>query len=811
MIKFLLITFLNLIITTSFFSQQRGGTIKGFVIDNDLKHPLEGCVIKAFNMRDTTKPIGTQTNTKGEFELTKLFPGTYKIEAGIIGYSKVVLSNVKLIPPDMEIILDTFKLKSGSTSTEEIEVTAEKNELQLLPDKKVFNVGNNPLNEGGNAVDVLRKVPSVTVDQDGNVSLRGTGNIKIMIDGRPILQNANIVLQQIPANMVESIELVTNPGAKYEAEGEGGIINLVLKKGSAVGYNVLMNLGAGNNDKYNASINSNFKNKDYNLFGSYSFNLFNSKFGGTSFRQNTLTSNPAIIDQNSDMRMRMKNHMAKSGIDLFITPKNTLSLSGSYSNRNRTRNELSVDKYFDGNNILTDIYNTNNNNDSKEYGVDLSLNYFGTYKQKQTLSGEISYHYENEDESIFIQRQQFDSSYVPVNNTPELEINPKKEISHNITGQLDYTHPLTEKTKFEAGLKTTFRKFDNDYIYNIYDYTLNQYVLDSNLTNHYKNDENVFAAYGIFSSGIKDFNYQIGLRSEYAASKLDVINNSLSLKKNYLDFFPNINLSQKLSKSDELQASYVRRINRPRAEQRNPFRNYSDPLNIRAGNPDLKPEYIDSYQLAYLKYFQGFTINPSVYLKYTHGLISRFRTLIDSITTLTTFQNLSSSVSYGLELIATANVGKILNANASFNYFKTKINGDNVQADLTTEAESFNTKLNTNMKLWGGVDMQMSYSYMGKQNTALGFRYPMQSFDVGFKKDFFDNKLTVMFRASDIFNTMRFKMDINNTGFIQNFMRKMDSRIYFISLSYKIGTGERQMKRERKRDTEDKGPGDVDF
>jgi outer membrane receptor protein involved in Fe transport len=791
------------------------GTISGIVLDRASGQPLEAAVIGVYKMLDSAKVKGAETDNNGKFSVQVPY-GVYKVEINFIGYNIAVVNNVSVTPRKPDVVLDIVKLRQGSAMTEEIEVTSERSSVELLPDKKVFNVGQDVINSGGSATDVLKNVPSVSVDVDGNVSLRGSGNVKILVDGKPSGLTGSTqsdILEQIPANMIESIELVTNPNAKYEAESSAGIINIVLKKNTgAFGTSGNFSLGAGTKDKYNGSMNLTMKNDKVNVYANYNYRLFNFGMTGTSTRQDFFHN--TFLDQNSNFANRIQSHLAKVGLDYTIDPKNTISLTSTFNYRKRNRNEYTLNSDLDSSQTLKDYSVNNSLENSKGYGLDMGLNYSGFFNSpKQTLTGEISYSRSKNDGTDDINLQRYNPNGVPIGNFPNLQNTSTSTLQNYVNLQLDYVQPFglsapklgkgkgsnknnqgnnpkgnESATKLEAGVRSIFRSTDNDYVNNYFDSVSNAYVYNSNLSNHFKYNEQIHAAYLVFSSKIKDFSYQVGVRTEGTIAQGDLITNGQSFKNKYIDFFPNISVSQKVGLTNEIQASYSRKINRPRLNNLNPFVDISDPLNISVGNPNLQPEYSDSYELNFLKYFNTTTIEASAFYKQIHNNIVRTRYLTDTGVTVTTFQNLASSKSYGLELIAISQATPWLSFNGSVSYFKSVLNGQLNIGDVNNSNYSWNAKLSSSIKLWGGISMQLLYNYQGEFVTAQGTIKPVQTFDAAIKKDFLNNRASVSFRVSDIFNSQKFDSYTSGFGFTQNSYRKRDSRVAFLTLSFKLGS-----------------------
>lgn len=825
-----------LFISVGSYSQNRNqtgkGNISGVVIDRETNLSVEGASVQLFSLKDSSITEGTETDSKGSFSFSEVSYGRYSLKVSMISYSSAVIKLIVLNSENKNLNLDTIKLKSGVTTTDEIEITAEKSMIEFQGEKKVFNVTNDIVDKGGTATDLLRKIPSVSVDEEGNISLRGSPNIQLQVDGKPLRQNSAAILQQLPASSVESIELLTNPSAKYEAEGEGGILNIVLKKGavSYTGYEGTFSLSAGNNDKYNGAVNLSMKNKKINLYTNYSYRNFNMDAEGSSELEKTTVSNPQYINQTGSTNNKTITHLIKSGADFFIDQKNTLGLSATYNYRSRDRDELANVQYLNSSSILYSRYLVNSIESGNNNTWDVSLNYSRFFSNPAyKLTGDASYSYNNEEGNLNSSRQQYTVDFIPVNNTPRLLRSYGDNKNYLGIIQLDYTQPLEtgtgkvslknpalKKSKgssnktIEFGVKGIFRKLDNDYLSEIFDYQQNTYVNNINRTNHFIYNINIYAGYIIYSNLLGKLNYQLGLRSEYSPTNFELPNTTEKYEKNNFDLFPSVNLTYEISPFDNLQAGYTRRINRPNPNNLNPFIDYSDPLNLRKGNPDLEPEYTNSFQLTYLKFFGEVSLNPSVFYKNTYNSITRFRTIIDTNATLTTFLNLADSKTYGAELIATLQAGKNISLNGSVNYSNTQINGTDVQPTLNNSGQTWTVKLNGNFNLWYDIDLQMSYNYQGLRPMILGEIQPFWSFDIGVKKDILDNKFSISARASDIFNTTKFNVYLTNTGYIQNNYRKMESRSVFLTLTYNIGKIDSKQQ-PKKGDRDDNKGTDIDF
>lgn len=776
------------------------GKLTGIIVDSESGAPIESAAVQLFSQKDSSLVAGTATDKTGAFTLEPRF-GRFYLKISFIGYNNTIVNNIKINPQTPEVNAGTLKLTAGNEmTTKVIEVEAEMNAFENQLDKKVYNVEKTIVSESGSAVDVLKNVPSVTVDADGNVSLRGSSNVKILINGRPSAMLGNdpsAVLEQIPSKMIESIEIMSNPSSKYDPEGTAGIINIVLKKQQDDGYNGNVSVNAGTRDKYNTSINLNLRKDKFNFYGSYNFRLFNMYGNGATNKQTYFNNTTFFNNQISTSHGKMKSHMGSLGMDYMPDKKNLLSLSGSYNWRNRNRNDLGTYVNFDALYNPTSMYYRNSDENETGKGVDINLNHKFKYdKKKKELNTAFQYSRSSEDESGDInQFYNTGTSYLQQkdNTTYSLDI---------FSGQSDFYNPLGEdnKSKFETGVKGVYRSINSDYVSNYFDFNTQSWFYNNLTSNNFTYKDQVYSAYSNYGNTYKNFGYQIGLRLEQTFTKSEQLTTSQNFEHNYFSWFPSIYLTQSITKTNEIQLSYTRRINRPNLHVLNPFTDYSDPQNLRKGNPDLKPEYINSLELSYMKYFTTINVSGSVFYRRVDDVINRFVTQLDSATTLMTFENMNNSQSYGLEFVITGSPAKWWNLNASTSYYYTKVSGSSsIGSTLDNSSNVWSGKLMSSFTFPDLFDVQLGYNYSGKMITATGSMDPMQTLDIAIKKDFFFKRLSLTLRVSDALNTQKFSVHTNQNDIIADMVRRRDSRNVFLSVSYRFGTEMQQQERKRKR------------
>jgi outer membrane receptor protein involved in Fe transport len=773
--------------------------ITGKIIDSQNKQPVEYATVAAFRSSDSTVAGGVSTNQKGEFLLELKGYGEYFLKVDFIGYASKTLPGISFAESRPFLNLGSVSLVSSVKHLSEVEVKGEKNQVQLSLDKKVYNAGKDLASSGGSATQVLQNVPSVTVDMDGTVNLRGSSNVRVFVDGKP----SNItgssraaILEQIPASSIESIEVITNPSARYDAEGMAGIINIVLKKQRKRGFNGLVNLNAGTGDKYSGSANVNYNIGKLNFFGSYdgrSFRFINSS--GSERRFNGSSDSVFYMNQSQKGRFKSVSQSARAGFDYNPDEKSSLTLSSLY--RRGTNDSYSAADYTVLNNervLLRPFVRTTNNGDS-DFGGDVSLNYRRSFSRKgQTLTADIIYSGSDETSASGINTYNYNADYTPAASSPFLQQTRNKEKQNTYTLQADYTQPLSDDTKVETGYKSSLRGIDVDFHFLDFDTAAGGFRDNPGISNHFVYHEQVHAGYGTYSSKLGKFTYQAGLRAEQTLIQSELITTGEKNDSGYFSLFPSLFINRELGSNNKLQVSYSRRINRPNFHLLNPFADYTDPLNIRAGNPFLRPEFTDSYELSHIKLWNKTTLNSSLYYRQVHDLIRRVISVNGQGASRVVFQNLASGETFGLEMTLNTQLFSWWRMNASGNYFRNIVKGGPQLGN--TDIYSWFGKMNSNFTLWKGIDFQVMLNYRGPMASPQGRIREMYFADFGFRKDVLKGKGTVTARVSDVFNTMRFAFDSEGTNFDMTSRYKHETRVVYVGFTYKINN---YKLRERKR------------
>ncbi|MBN1632569.1 MAG: TonB-dependent receptor family protein [Ignavibacteria bacterium] len=806
--KILIFTFL-LLVLEYFNSYGQNASVKGTVIDGNDNIPLENAVVRIVSAKDTEIKFGMLTDSKGEFEFSNIPNSMYKLSISFIGYADYT-NEIKLDKNSPSQDLGRIILQSSQDSTATIEVNAERLYVENRENMKVYNIEKNIISESGTASDVLKSIPSVTVDSEGKVSIRGNSNIVFLVNGNQsgiLSTDPASSLDLIPSNIIESIEIISNPSAKYEAEGITGIVNIVLKKSapknSGTSENFIISLNAGTLDKYSLSVNANIRREKYSLLASYSFRRMNMKADGHTYTQNYLNDLLYYQNQENHLRNRLTSHTGNIGLDYYLSDNDILNLSASYSNRGRIRSENTLYRNFDINYVPVKYYNRDNVFDISGYGLDISASYKKVFSKDNFLNISSQYSNSKEDLVLGINQTLYNLDGTPADSLPYLE-NDYTENKFQIANfQADYVNAIENFGKIETGVKSLYRKTDSYFNVDYYDYSINNWTQNLSMTNDFIYDEYINALYGIYSNKYKQFSYQAGIRLEQTNTTAKQLNINFENKKNYLDIFPSVFLKQMVSDNSDIALSYSRRINRPANYMLNPFVNNADPLVLRFGNPDLMPEYINSFELGYNHYFPALTVSPAVFFRNVNDVMTRYIYADTTGRSYFTYRNLDASDTYGAELILNGNISKWWYFNSNLSYLKIVYSGNQGN---NNNYETWVGKLYSSFPLTPDFEIQLLFSYQGKTSGAMGINEtpqisghtasalvqglnePNYYLDIAFKKDFFDKKLSLIFKLIDVFNTSKYESVIFDTDFYSEYYRKRASRAAFLTLTYRFGS-----------------------
>jgi ferric enterobactin receptor len=791
------------------------GHVYGKVIDPDGKPVNYASVIVLQNRMDSvTKKMkekllkGVLTKGNGEFSLEDLpARGPLKLRITATGYK--TYEQAVSFPP-FEKDLGNIKLGISTTQLQGVTVAGTKPLMQMDIDKKVFNVEKNIVSAGGTALDVMKNVPSVNVDIDGNVTLRNSAP-QLYIDGRP----TTLTLEQIPADAIENVEVITNPSAKYDASGgSAGILNIVLKKNRKTGYNGNLRAGVDKRGALNGGGDFNLRQDKVNITASAMGNQMKGRTTGTTERQNFADVPATFINQENSNKTDGGFLFGKLGLDWFVTNRTTLSVAGIkvHGAMNPSeRIDINTDTLYKTGNIRSfSQRNSSSHNKFNANGVVLGMKHLFP-KEGEELTADFNYFGGKSDNNSDYRTDRYGANN-NITGSDVQQILGGGSVSF-MTIQTDYVKPFKGKLKLETGLRASIRNTKSNFNNYMLDAN-NKYILIPAASNNYKNSDNVYAAYASISSTIRNFGYKVGLRAESSNYTGDLLNNGQHFKNNYpVSLFPSLFLSQKLKHEQELQVSYTRRINRPNFFQLIPFTDSTDKLNITKGNPGLVPEFTTSLEMSYLKTFKGNnTFLASVYYRHTDNLITRYLTKeTDPVNgqelLVNTYINANSSYAAGMELTSMNTLTKWWTMSTNVNIYNSKINTDNVTRSQDALWSWFG-KINNSFKLPANFEIQLTGTYQSKtnlpvnenknvqsgppmqqsQNASQGYIASFYGVDAAIKKSFLkNNAASVTLSINDIFRTRWSDQYSESPYFTQYYSRLKDPQMIRLNFAYRFG------------------------
>ncbi|TKC60350.1 TonB-dependent receptor [Pedobacter hiemivivus] len=800
--KVLLLTLAICTLSVKINAQTTGdGKITAKVIDAQSNETIPFATAIIIDRKTKAVVKGMQADVNGNLLINGLPKGVFTFKVSYVGYQTMVRDSVSVSDAQNTVNLGTVRMKPAKgTALKEVAITAQKSTMQLGIDKKVFSVDQSLVSEGGSASDLLQNVPSIQTDVDGNVSLRGSTGVKVLIDGKPsLIAGGDIaqILQSIPASSIESVEVITNPSAKYDAEGQSGIINIVLKRNKKLGLNGNIGLTAGNRDNYNGNTSLSFQNNKINLYGNYGYRYGNRPGGGfNNITYKKPQTDLVYADQTTESAGLDKSHNAKAGIDYYLTSKDILSLSGGFNSRNQKESDLTmIYKYGSQRNPL-EFSTRNNSNDGSGNSYDLNFDYSHKFKtQGEELTFNFGYSTGDNDRFQEFNTAVYSRAGIPVSEQVELLRNINNGENSNYNIQADYTLPLGKLGKIETGYRSQIRYSDNSTQALKFNNNTGVYDADYALSNLFDSKDQVHALYLNYQNQYKNFGYQIGLRGEDALLNTSSggFNNAGNItftpgKIEYQRLYPSVYLTQKFKGEQQLQLNYSRRVNRPRPWDTNPFTDYSNIMNWRRGNPNLLPEDVHSFELSYSKFWPKVTLISSAYMRRTNDLIQRVRSAPNSDgVTITTPYNLTRDISSGFEFISKVDVLKAWNFTANVNVYHSDIAAAPAYDIEGNSGFSWNTNVTNNFILPYSITLQVKGEYESDEVMAQGKRNANWVADAGAKYDFPNKKASLSFNVRDVFNTRKWNMEFEDSNTKSEFQRRRYGPVGNLTFSYRFG------------------------
>jgi outer membrane receptor protein involved in Fe transport len=763
-------------------------SIFGTVLTESTKKSLEFVNVVVMNQSDSTLATGAVTDNKGNFEIDNVPNGTYFIRYSLLGYEEKQSNNFKIDDKQKELDLGKIFLKEAALSIGDVTVTSQRATFITSIDRKVYNVQQDVLSKTGSASDLLQNIPSIQVDIDGTVSLRGSENVLILLNGKPsplLGKSRAEVLQQMPASAIERIEVITNPSAKYKPDGTSGIINIVMKKDVGTGLNGTASANVGNQDRYNGSINLNYNPGKYNIFGSYSIRL-DQRNSFTTYRESnidTMTHN-ILGHHNEDGKSysRPLSHIISLGLDYHLDSTNSFGMSSNYHYRSFTRTEKTTIT-DEGSGITTKDYDHLRYDPEYEKEIGGSAYFLHNFDgEEHKLRAEFNFSHEDElEDNHYTDIYRVSSTPLSYYNMRIYQGDDQKQFT------IDYSNRLTESSTFEAGYAGDFNKRDMDFYSESSGASSQTFILDTTKTNHFIYNETIHALYAPYENSFGPFSFLGGLRAEQSFIDANLVSKDSAITNNYMKFYPTLHLSYKISSLLDLQLNYSRRANRPEGDDLNPFPEYQNLRNIRVGNPHLLPEFIHSVEFGIQWQNDNLTIVPSVFYRNKYNGLTRVTRLHPDSTLWTTMENLASDESAGFELVVSGNIGNTFSTNFSTNAFYERIDASNLGFSSNKSTVTWSGNINCNLNLATATMIQVNSTYRSLRLTPQGENKPSFVMNLGIRQDLFDDKFSLVLTVSDIWKTMKREINLDTPWIIQNTINNRDTRIIYFGMTYHFG------------------------
>lgn len=777
--------------------------LTGIVLDKETQEPLEYATISLINERFPGRVQGGITNAEGKFDL-EVFPGKYNIIIEYIGFDKITLEE-KVIQSALD--LGTIELEIAAESLDEVELVGERTEVEIRLDKRIYNVGKDITVRGGSVADVLDNVPSVSVDVEGNIALRGNENVRILINGKPsglVGLSGPQGLRSLPAESIEKVEVVTSPSARYEASGTAGILNIILKKEELEGFNGSFILNGGFPTTYGGNATLNWRTKKLNLFSTTSIRNSESRGGGIFESENF---NPVrFVNEDRDYQRFRNSIFFNLGAEYFFDDKTSLTLSGFVRNSNNESNNTTEIENLNASGLVIDRFGRYQFEEEVDNSQQLSANFTKKFDDKgHELIIEFQTEASGEDESDLAENT----------STFNQESETLEDQSRTLL-QMDYVWPVNENTQFELGYRGDFSTQETEY--NVFDLLESGRTPNVQLTNFLGFTQNVNAAYTQFGQKIEQFSYLMGMRMEKTHIEIDQRTSNIYKEKDYTDWFPTLNLSFEFSEKENITLGYSRRIRRPRSWSLNPFRSLTSLTFFREGNPDLDPSYSNLYDLGYLKRWDKFTFNGSIYYQKATQVIERIteatgelvivsqNPLVELPQFRSTSINLSENIRTGTEFTLTYTPKRRVRISGNFNIFNSETIGSYKGVALDREIVSWFARLNSSFPMPFGINTQLNGFYFGPRANAQTESKGIVTFSGALNKPMLNDKATLSFRVSDILNSSRRKSTTETVDFRNYTEFQWRQPTYIFTFTYRIN--ERKMDRRRNNRRQDFGGGE---
>lgn len=782
-----LFVFTNGILFAENFNPSEKNFIKGVVVDSISAAELPYANITLLSIKDSSLITGVATGVNGDFSINNIPDGNYLLKISYVGYNQKLISNIIVSNNKNNYDLGTIKLYKTAYELDEAEIKGEKVSEEFHLDKRVINVSQDLNAKGGTALGVLENQPSVRVDPDGTVYLRGSSSFTILVNGKPYPLQGSDALKQIPANSIENIELITNPSSAYDAEGTSGIININLKKVKDQSLSGILNLNGGNGDRYSSDFSGSYNVNGLNLTAG--LDLRKNTFLQIQHIERTTTLGSSIFNNKIDADVRSANeqYSLRLGADYYINSDNVAGFTLGFGTVEVQRR------------IFTKSTRYNNNLEyslNKNY-ADYPLNFLNssfTYNYKinhdiNDMAFEFTYNYLSLPNKQFTEEYSTDDSHTIYNDIINKNLFNSSSKRNEGRSKLNYKHKLSDFSNFESGLQINYYNRKLEIENKIYDKNINDYVLDNNLTNNFNMKNNIYAGFVSFSSEVEGIKFMAGLRGEYTDRFLKQLSLGEDFYYEKMDYFPSLNISKKID-DHQLQFSYSRRINRPNENLLNPFSFYKDANISVSGNPRLISEYINSYELNYQKLFGGVFLSVQTYYRNSSNVIGQTFSVDNSGRINIIFDNYGTTENLGSEISASFSPFDFLKLDPAINVFNTKINGKENNIDYERNFFNWSGRLNSTITISPSTRFMFSGNYM-KFVVAQSESTPFMFLSASLRHEFFDKSMSLTLQARNLFKASDFEITTKGSNFDVRALMMQESPIVSLTFSYNFNNFKR--------------------
>ena len=780
------------------------GTVDGVVMDSTSRQPMEYVNVILYAANDSSQVTGTITNKHGRYRIQDVNPGQYFLAANFIGYAKTFVNDIQLTSRNREVQLDTlFMAQASVQSKQSVVVEGEKPPISYEIDRKVIDVSSQETAASGNAADVLENVPSVTVDIEGNVSLRGSGSFTVLIDGRPTVLDAQDALQQIPASTIDDIEIITNPSAKYDPEGTAGIINIVTKKNALQGISGLVNANGGMNDKYGGETILEYRTDKYTATLSGDFNRRIYDGSQISRRHTTYNGTTSFTNANGTSSRGRLSSGVRAGLDYNVTPNDMISLQGRVGRWGFQGGQHQVYREWTSAAPDPNVYTSTTDMSFRSLYYALNADYQKKFhREGHKLQSDLEYRYRNGNQKTTDELRPTVDQISDGRKT--IESGPEGGLQFD----LQYTLPFSKSNKFEAGLRSRFRSASDYTDYSTYSTTQDQYINQPKFSHEISHDQRRASVYSLYSGKLNKFGYQLGLRGEYTYRNIVLLNNGQTFSLDRWDYFPTLHTSYDLPGIPQIMASYSRRIDRPRSWYLEPFKTWTDAYNVRSGNPGLVPEYIDSYELGYQTNLFGFISSTAeMYYRVSHNKIERVESVYQENVTLHRPENVGTDYSFGTDLMFRFDVADFWNLSLMGSIYHYSIQGVLQNEAFSRQSNNWNARIRNSLNLWKNNRIQIQGRYRSPTVSAQGRRQGVFMTDMSVRHDFMEKKFSAILQIRDLFGTGNRESVSEGPNFYRYSYRDRESPIVMLTLRLNINNFKDQ---QNNRNGQGQGGGEYD-